>query len=330
MGGWSDGTLVMKNLAIESGCGLQGFNAVIQCPGNSSTLVAVDSNTLEILDWEEIDQLIGGRVTATQYNGTNYVYLPGTTDMYRYVWDGQNLTPDESWGPVPYLLPNQTAASACGIMHDWVICQTNGGSPTNVPVSVFAISQANSSKITRIQPIPLEPGQISYIPSIPSFDPTNNRIYNMDPGPGKVAAVDLDPKTGNMTLAWSVDQRTPEWTILIGPADQRVLVGTNIKTNITNPLDYDAGPIGANYKEQMIWREADTGKLLAASDYFNPMIPLFQMWPGYGGLIYEGLNDGHIMTLKVLPATNATSTANMTSTTTTTTAAGQNSTSGTG
>ncbi|MGA7370864.1 MAG: hypothetical protein WBX01_17210 [Nitrososphaeraceae archaeon] len=200
MGGWSDGTLVMKNLAIESGCGLQGFNAVIQCPGNSSTLVAVDSNTLEILDWEEIDQLIGGRVTATQYNGTNYVYLPGTTDMYRYVWDGQNLTPDESWGPVPYLLPNQTAASACGIMHDWVICQTNGGSPTNVPVSVFAISQANSSKITRIQPIPLEPGQISYIPSIPSFDPTNNRIYNMDPGPGKVAAAVDDSAFPELTL----------------------------------------------------------------------------------------------------------------------------------
>jgi hypothetical protein len=41
------------------------------------------------------------------------------------------------------------------------------------------------------------------------------------------------------------------------------------------------------------------------SDYFSPMIPLFQMWPGYGGLVYEGLNDGHIMALKVLPASTA-------------------------
>ena len=80
-------------------------------------------------------------------------------------------------------------------------------------------------------------------------------------------------------------------------------------TNVTNPLDYKVGPIGANYKEQIQWRDASTGKLLAASDYFSPMINGFEMWPGYGGLIYEGLNEGHIMALKVLPATNATSTA---------------------
>ena len=41
----------------------------------------------------------------------------------------------------------------------------------------------------------------------------------------------------------------------------------------------------------------------------------FQMWPGYGGLVYEGLNDGHIMALKVLPASTAPSTTgNSTST----------------
>jgi hypothetical protein len=136
----------------------------------------------------------------------------------------------------------------------------------------------------------LEPGQVSYIPSLPSFDPPNNGIYAMDPGPGKVVGIDLDPETGNMTLAWSVDQKTTEWTVLIGPTDQRVLVRTNILTNATNPLDYNTGPIGVNYKEQIVWRDAETGKLLAASDYFGPMISGFQMWPGYGGLIYEGLN----------------------------------------
>jgi hypothetical protein len=52
----------------------------------------------------------------------------------------------------------------------------------------------------------------------------------------------------------------------------------------------------------------------------------FLVSPGYGGLIYEGLHDGHIMALKVFPATNAAATANTTSTTT----AGQNSTSGAG
>ncbi len=45
--------------------------------------------------------------------------------------------------------------------------------------------------------------------------------------------------------------------------------------------------------------------LMLRVDYFSPMIPLFQMWPGYGVLVYEGLNDGHIMDLKVLPASTA-------------------------
>lgn len=94
------------------------------------------------------------------------------------------------------------------------------------------------------------------VPSLPSFDLPNNRIYAMDPGPGKVAAINLNQETGNMTLAWSVDEKTPEWTVLIGPASQRVLVGTNLQTNVTNPLEYDAGPIGPNYKERIRWREA--------------------------------------------------------------------------
>lgn len=127
----------------------------------------------------------------------------------------------------------------------------------------------------------------------------------MDPGPAKVVGIDLDQKTGNITLVWSVDQKTSEWMVLIGPANHRVLVATNIQTNVANPVDYFAGPIGANYKEQMTWRDAATGKLLAAPDYFSLMIPLFEMWPGYGGLIYDGLNDGHIMALQVLPTSSS-------------------------
>lgn len=152
----------------------------------------------------------------------------------------------------------------------------------------------------------------------------------MDPGPGKVAAINLDQKTGNMTPAWNVDEKTREGAALIGPAKQRVLVWTNIKTNVSNPLDYFPGPIGANYTEQLQWRDAATGRLLAATDYFSPMIFEFQMWPGYCGLIYYGENGGHIVALKVLPAatTNAASTTD--TATTATTAAGQNSTSGAG
>jgi hypothetical protein len=318
MGGWPDGTLVMKNLARAPGCTLPDFFALANCPNledtPASALVAVNSKTIKVLDWIQMEEMIGGRITATQYNGKDYAYAAGQTKLYRYEWNGQNLTLDKSWGPVPYLLPNQTSASACGIMDEWVVCMTNGN-PAKVPLSIFAVSQANASKLTRIEPIPLEPGQISYIPSMPAMDIENNRIYAMDVGPGKTVAIDLERQTGNMTLAWSADQKTLSWLVLIGQADQRVLVGTNILSNVANPLNLQSGPIGANYIEQVVWRDADTGRQLAASDYFSPMSAGFQVWAGYGGIIYEGLNDGNLMALKV--------SANATSTTATT--AGQNS-----
>jgi hypothetical protein len=199
---------------------------MVQCPLvnlPNSTLTSVDSKTLKVLDSVQLPQMIGARVTATHYNGKDYAYVVGTSNLYRYKWDGKKLIPDRSWGPVSYLLPGQTTASACGIMGDWLVCQTNSGL-SKVALSVFAISQANSSKITRIEPMPLKPGQVSFIPALPSFDLPNNRIYAMDLGPGKVVGVNLDQKTGNMTLAWSVDEKTYEWADLIGPANHRVLV----------------------------------------------------------------------------------------------------------
>jgi hypothetical protein len=187
---------------------------------------------------------------------------------------------------------------------------TNGAAPTDVPLSVVAISQADANKLTRIEPMPLKPGEVSYIPSGPTLDRENNRIYAMDPGPRKMVGLDLDQKTGKMSLAWSADEATLSWMILINPANQRVLVGTNISTNVTNPLNWESGPVGANYIEQVQWRDAATGKLLAASDFFSPMVAGFEVWPGYGGLIYEGLHEGRIMALQVLPtSSNSTSTA---------------------
>lgn len=157
--------------------------------------------------------------------------------------------------------------------------------------------------------MPLKPGEVSYMPSMPSLDLANNRIYAMDPGPDKAVGINLDQKTGDMTVAWTANEKTLSWPVLIGPSNHRVLIGTNIASNVTNPVDLQSGPKGVNYVEQIQWRDAATGKLLAASDYFSPMSPGFEVWPGYGGLIYEGLNDGHIMALQVAPRLNSTSTA---------------------
>jgi hypothetical protein len=104
------------------------------------------------------------------------------SNLYRYEWNGQNLTLDESWGPVSYLEPGQTAASVSAVMGDLVILMTNGGGPSDVPLSIVAISQTNASKLTRIEPMPLQPRHVSYISSMPAIDLANNRIYAMDPG----------------------------------------------------------------------------------------------------------------------------------------------------
>ena len=72
----------------------------------------------------------------------------------------------------------------------------------------------------------------------------------------------------------------------IGPADQRVLVETNMH------------PGTPNGSHQVQWRNA-TSELLAASDYFSGMSLGAPPAPGYGGLLYymtyngqaEGINQ---------------------------------------
>lgn len=127
-------------------------------------------------------------------------------------------------------------------------------------------------------------------------------------GLGRSSAIDFDQKTGNMSIAWGPEEmKTFGWINAIGPPNHRALVGTNMK--VDNESNIQPGPINATYSEQVMWRDADTGKLLAASDYFSPMSTGSQVYPGYGGLSHHVLIDGHIMALKVLPATNATTTS---------------------
>jgi len=313
MNAFADGTLVLKTQNRVAGCTNQGYNFIFcanQSQAAPSVVAAVDPNTFEVLDWEQLPEMIGGRNTITQFQGRDYLYLFGTTNAFRYEWNGQNLTLDTNWGPVPYLLPGQTLATAPAIMGDWVIGLTNGGAPTNVSLSVVAISQADPSKIARINPIPLESGQKSFIPSMLSVDLPNNRIYAMDYLPGKVVAVDFT-HDGNMSVAWGpVDQRTISFLTLIGSTDQRVLVSTNINPNATQQqLEQAAQGTDYTYTEQIVWRDASTGEILAESDFFPAMSPGILVTPGYGGMIYEMLYNGHIMALQVAPATNATSAA---------------------
>lgn len=171
-------------------------------------------------------------------------------------------------------------------------------------MSVVAISQADPKKLVRINPIPLKPGELSEIPSMGSVDSANNRIYALDYFAGKIVAINLDQATGNMSVAWGpVTQRTSSFLTLIGPKENRLLVATNINPDITQKeIMQSLLGQGFNYTEQILWRDAASGKLLASSDYFSAMSPGILITPGYGGLLYELLYNGNIMALQVAPA----------------------------
>jgi hypothetical protein len=121
---WPDGNLVLKSLNRPVGCTLNGYSsAASRCPGapasaNPSVLSVIDSKTWKVLGWVQGTENSIGRVSASQYHGKDYAYFAGSTNIFRYVWDGKNITLDKTWGPVPYLKPGQTIAGALSL---WVI-----------------------------------------------------------------------------------------------------------------------------------------------------------------------------------------------------------------
>jgi hypothetical protein len=94
-------------------------------------------------------------------------------------------------------------------------------------------------------------------------------MYVMDGGAGKIVGLKYDPVSGNMTVAWTGNQSTLAFLSLIGPTDQRVLVGTDMAPNTT--ISQMANNPPPAYAERVMWRDATTGRLLAASDYFSGM-----------------------------------------------------------
>ena len=313
MAAWPDGTLVLKPQTRAPGCSYDGaLPFAIPCPGQSeapnSVMVVVDSKRMKVLDWTELKGNVASRVAATVYNGNEYAYIGNSSNLFRYIWNGKNITEDTSWQPARITKPGQTNLLANMIAGDWVFDFTNCCPPTKTPLSVVSVSQANANKLNRIDPIPLEPGQQSYIPSNSAVDPENNMMYVMDGGARKIVGLKYDPVRGNMSVAWKGNQSTLAFLSLIGPADHRVLVGTdmNPKTNISQMVNNPP----PSYTERVMWRDAATGKILAASDYFSGMSAGAPLAPGFGGLIYYMTFNGHIMALQVLPQpSNATSTA---------------------
>jgi hypothetical protein len=149
----------------------------------------------------------------------------------------------------------------------------------------------------------LKKGEWSFAPPKPQTDPENSMIYSADMGMGKVAGIKIDQATGEMKTEWVVDDITSAFQPLIGPKEKRVMLLSNAKLNVERePIKLAL--FTGNYKEQVTWRDAATGRIIAASDFFEPLTAGSLITPGFGGRIYFPTGKGFI-TLQVMPRQEA-------------------------
>ena len=88
----SDGTLILKNQTRPAGSTEQGTMALIKVVRKGktlppSTLVAVDGQTLEVLDTAQLPELAATPHGITVYDGRIAVYTCASEAAYRHFWD---------------------------------------------------------------------------------------------------------------------------------------------------------------------------------------------------------------------------------------------------
>jgi hypothetical protein len=209
--------------------------------------------------------------------------------VFRYIYQDRRLTLDTSWNPGTVVLPGQSGPTAVSVMRDWAIFATNGV-PAATPQSVIAINQADASLQFSNQPFAAVPSPESQSTSAVTLDPLRSRIFVADALAGRIAALELD--NDGLHTVWTAPQRTSEFQALIGPAERRVLVGTDV------PLGQK---IGSNTEDQVVWRNADTGYELARSPLLPAVTSGTMVAPGYAGRMYYPALNGTISELTVRP-----------------------------
>lgn len=301
----SDGTIVMKSVYRQAGCPFQGPDALLDCPDPAdvppSILISVNPKTMQVIDNITLPAPVGARPTVTQYNNKNYVYLLEATTAIRYVVQNGFFTLDTLWNPGTITLPGQTLCTSFVVVNDWVVAQTNT-LPSATALSVISINQGNATQQFSIQPFlgdlipPLiltafssaAPGgtqAISWAPMSVSGDSATNLVYATDSLPGKIAAIQVSQN--GLSIIWTANQRTTEFTTLINPQASRVLVGTDIPN----------GEIpGNNSNDYAVWRNALTGAEIARSPLLPAMTQGTMIQPNYSGtMFFEGQSGALIM-----------------------------------
>ena len=287
-----DGTLILKDQTRPAGCTLQGTMAIIKCADEgmkqqNSVLVAVNPDTLEVLDMLQLPEPAPSPHIIASHHGRIAIYMGMLSTAARFYWDPatKKLSADDKWMIQP-MEQGQNAMTAPTMVGDWVALQTNGLFSDKKASSVVVIHQDDASRVRKIFPFgELKPGEWSFAPPKAGADPENNMIYSADMGMRKVAGVKIDPASGDMKVAFVVDDITTTFQPVIGPKDKRVLLLTNMKQNVAKePIKLAL--FTENSKEQLTWRDAATGKILAESDFFEPLSINGLTPPGFGGRIY--------------------------------------------
>jgi len=290
-----DGTIVVKSLYRQATCTLNGPSALLECPEPRnvprSVLVSVNPNTMRIIDDITLPGPAGARPTITRYRGVDYVYLvENTSNAVRYSVHHGIFTLDTGWTPPPVPYSGQTTGGSLMIMNNWVLGATNT-IPAAGHLTVFAINQSDANKVFYLQPYlhdPISPllahvfataaggaQANSWADMSLEADPENGLFYGVETLARKIAAFKLTP-TG-IKIVWKKTQTTTEWSTLIGPKDHRVWVGTDIP---------GAEIPGKNQTDQVVFRDAATGRELARSARVAHMTQGSAVQPGYGGSVF--------------------------------------------
>jgi hypothetical protein len=301
-----DGTIILRSQNRPENCNQQGGGGLESCSQAAggpeqkpSVFLAINPNTLQVYD-----SLVAPEDSATppiiaSYKGKIAIYTAMLQHAYRFFWNPatKTLSQDKSW-VASYIANGQTTGDAPTYMGNWIVIQTNGlGSKTKAS-SLVAINVNNASDTHTLYPFgQLQSGQSSNAPPKPEGDLANNMVYSADGGIGKIAGVHLDQSTGQMTTQWTVNDRSFEFQPLFGPANQRVLLTTK-----WNP-DANLGAIATGaYTQQVVWRNAATGKVLAQSDFLPPVGFNGLVAPTYGGRwVYPAQSSGSLYFLQPMP-----------------------------
>lgn len=293
-----DGTLIAKTVYREAGCECQGFSAFVKCndPNDvpNSVIVAIDPRELVVIDRIDAPEFIGGRLTTARFQDRDYVYVAGTKSAFRYLYADGRFTLDASWDPGPLYQEGQTSATAMVVLNDWIVLQTNAA-PATAPLSVIAISQSDATRQFSAQPFadapPSEGYPASISPSAVSVDAVHGRIYALDAGPGLICALELSDD--GLHTVWTEAQRTTEFLALIGPPEQRVIVGTELPPG---------QPLTGATQDSVVWRDAATGRELArTAEPLTAISTGSMVEPYYFGRMYYLARTGQIIELTVQP-----------------------------